>query len=247
MISKEKIKYIHTLHDKKGREEAGVFLVEGRKSLEELIVSDFETIEFFITVSFYKQNSDFFEGKRYSIVTEEESGKISTLKTNDAWVALVKIPEIELSKDTHDEIILVLDSINDPGNLGTIMRTADWYGINKIIVSKNTVEVYNPKVIIASMGSFTRVHVFYTDIEKYLEDKKNVYWAFLEWSDIHSLENKNANMPLYLVIGNESHGIGKNIEKYISNKVTIPRFWKTESLNAGIATAIILDNIKRIF
>lgn len=247
MISKEKIKYIRSLHDKKGREEEGIFLVEGRKSLEELLVSDFETIEFFISLDFYKKHSEVLQNKNYTITYEDDINKISTLKTNDSWVALVRMPERKITIEETDEIILVLDSINDPGNFWTIIRTADWYGIKKIVVSKNTVEAYNPKVIIASMGSFTRVHIFYTDLEKYLENKKNVYWAFLEWEDIHTLKNKNSLSPLYIVIGSESHGISDAIEKYVTNKITIPRFWNTESLNAGIATAIILDNIKRIF
>lgn len=246
MISKEKIKYIRFLHDKKGREEEGIFLVEGRKSLEELLVSDFEIVEFFISLDFYKKHTEMLQNKNYTITYEDDIAKISTLKTNDSWLALVKIPKAEQEKDEKNEIILILDSINDPGNLGTIMRTADWYGIKKIIASKNTVEAYNPKVVISSMWSFTRVPVFYTDLEEYLKWKTNVYGAFLEWEDIHLLKEQNTKDPLYIVIGSESHGIGKNIEKYISNKITIPRFWKTESLNAGIATAIILDNFKRV-
>jgi TrmH family RNA methyltransferase len=139
---------------------------------------------------------------------------------------------------------LVLDGINDPGNLGTIIRTADWYGVRTIIASESTVDAYNPKVIMASMGSMTRVTVLYKKLETYLAW---VTWpvlgAYLEWDDLHVIDSFPKN--LHLIIGSESHGISSKISEYITQKITIPRFGWAESLNAGIATAVILDNLMR--
>lgn len=246
MISKEKIKFIHSLHDKKWRQEEWLFLVEWRKSLEELLHSNLEIKELFITPEFYRKNSHLLEKVINTVCAQTDIEKASTLKTNDGWIALVYIPNEVKFADKKNDIVLVLDNINDPGNLWTIMRTADWYWITHIVASENTVEAYNPKVIIASMWSFSRTIVHYTNLENFLKDKNNMYGAFLEWKNIHTLEKKDISTPIYLVIGNESHGISPIIEKYIQNKITIPRFGESESLNAGIATGIILDNLKRI-
>jgi TrmH family RNA methyltransferase len=137
-----------------------------------------------------------------------------------------------------------LDEVRDPGNLGTIIRIADWYGINKLIFSTHTAEFYNPKVIQSSMGSFTRVQFYYGDLAQAFQDwKLPVYGAFLEGESIHELVNPT---PGVLLLGNESQGISKEVEKWVSSKITIPSFGKAESLNVAIATAIFCDNFKRL-
>jgi TrmH family RNA methyltransferase len=142
-----------------------------------------------------------------------------------------------------DEFALVLDDIRDPGNLGTIIRTADWFGIHKIIASEETADFYNPKVIHATMGSFCRVLVYYTALPHYLNDTQlPVYGAFLDGVDVHQLKFPNAGL---VVIGNEAQGISKEVERSVSHRITIPKKGGAESLNASIATAIILDTIFR--
>ena len=243
MLSKNQIKYIKSLHNKKERNEEKKFLVEWKKSLIELLHSDFEIEILIISESFFVENRNLVSKYSFEILKIEEITKLSTLWTNTDWIALVKQKENSELKNNWNEIILVLDEIKDPGNLGTIIRIADWYGIKKIIASNNTCELYNPKVIISSMGSFTRIKLYYTDLEWYLQNQDfPIYWAFMIWEDIHKT---NIEKSCFIVIWNESNGISKEIEKLVSKKITIPRFWEAESLNAWIATAIILDNVKR--
>lgn len=243
MLSKNQIKYIKSLHNKKERNEEKKFLVEWKKSLIELLHSDFEIEILIISESFFVENRNLVSKYSFEILKIEEITKLSTLWTNTDWIALVKQKENSELKNNWNEIILVLDEIKDPGNLGTIIRIADWYGINKIIASNNTCELYNPKVIISSMGSFTRIKLYYTDLEWYLQNQDfPIYWAFMIWEDIHKT---NFEKSCFIVIWNESNGISKEIKKLVSKKITIPRFWEAESLNAWIATAIILDNVKR--
>jgi len=243
MLSKNQIKYIKSLHNKKERNEEKKFLVEWKKSLIELLHSDFEIEILIISESFFVENRNLVSKYSFEILKIEEITKLSTLWTNTDWIALVKQKENSELKNNWNEIILVLDEIKDPGNLGTIIRIADWYGIKKIIASNNTCELYNPKVIISSMGSFTRIKLYYTDLEWYLQNQDfPIYWAFMIWEDIHKT---NFEKSCFIVIWNESNGISKEIEKLVSKKITIPRFWEAESLNAWIATAIILDNVKR--
>jgi TrmH family RNA methyltransferase len=146
-----------------------------------------------------------------------------------------------------DEFVLVLDDIRDPGNLGTILRIADWYGIKKVICSETTVDFYNPKVVSASMGSFTRILVYYSEISEYFENiEKNknteIIGTFLNSENVHHFDFPSSG---YIVLGNESNGIGSEVEKVITKKITIPRFGEAESLNVGIATAVVLDNLRR--
>jgi TrmH family RNA methyltransferase len=142
-------------------------------------------------------------------------------------------------------LTLILDGINDPGNLGTIIRTADWYVITHIIASLDTVDCYSSKVIMATMWSFTRIKISYLDLEKYLSSLSwsAIYWAYLDGESAH--EKNFSHTPAYLVIGSESHGIRPPLEKYITDKITIPCYGEAESLNAWVATAIILDNLRR--
>lgn len=243
MLSKNQIKYIKSLHNKKDRNENLAFLVEWKKSLLELLNSDFEIETLVISESFFVENRSLVSKYSFEVLKDDEITKLSTLSTNTDWIAIVKQKENIDLKNNGNEIILVLDEIKDPWNLGTIIRISDWYWITKIIVSNNTCEFYNPKVIISTMWSFSRVKIFYTDLEKYLQNQNfPIYGAFMDWENVHKTTFEKW---CFLVIGNESNGISKEIEKYITKKITIPRFWWAESLNAWVATWIILDNMKR--
>jgi TrmH family RNA methyltransferase len=242
MISKSTIKFIKSLQIKKYRKQEQCFIVEGAKSINELLNSDFETVIVLATADFISHI-----GKKTNAEIQEVSVKelesIGEFKTNESALAVARMkdnPEITVQPD---QFALVLDDIRDPGNLGTIIRTADWYGINKIVASEETADFYNAKVITSTMGSFTRVDIFYTDIEAYLSKTGHkVYGAFLDGKDVHHLDFGKGGL---IVIGNESKGISARIEKYITDRITIPRYGRAESLNAAIATAVICDNVRR--
>lgn len=243
MISKEKQKYIRNLHSKKWRQSEGQFLVEGGKSVGELLQSDFYISHLYITRKFFEKYSEYLQAKEYVICEIEDIQKLSTLHTNDMAIAIVQQKYVDITEINYDDYSLVLDTMNDPGNFGTILRIADWYGIKQVICSRETVELYNPKVIISSMGSFIRVKVFTTDLSEFLENTSlPIYGACLEGENVHT---KHFTPNGHIVIWNESHGISESIEKYIVHKITIPKFGLAESLNAWVATAVILDNVMR--
>jgi TrmH family RNA methyltransferase len=249
MLTKAMAKLIRELHDKKGRQEHGLFLVEGEKNILELLDSDFEVQQLFVTADFLNDHKAILENKKaatrleYNIVEQPELEKIGTLESNNAALAVVKQKENLSLPVEKNEIVLALDDIRDPGNLGTIIRIADWYGITKIICSPTTTDFYNPKTISATKGSFTRVDIFYTDLAEYLKNVSvPVFGAFLGGEDVHAMQFPAEGI---LVMGSESHGIGEKLSALIKNKITIPAYGKAESLNVSIATAIILDNWKR--
>jgi RNA methyltransferase, TrmH family len=232
-LSKQKQKYIQSLHLKKYRQQFGAFIVEGQKSIEELAKSDFKVLELFITD---KAKTLLINAEQISYCTEEELQKASSFKSNNYGIAVVASKENLALDIEENEWVLALDDLNDPGNLGTIIRIADWYGIKKIICSENTVEFYNPKVISSTMGSFTRVSCFYTDLKTYLESTAvPVFGAYLNGSNIHNFDFPSSGI---LMIGSESHGISTKLEHLVTKKITIPAFGKAESLNAGVAAAI---------
>jgi TrmH family RNA methyltransferase len=242
MLTKNQIKLIKSLHEKKYRAEYGFFIVEGAKGTLELLGSDFKIESIVVTENFYSKNEIAIKDKTadIEIVDQETLEKISYFETNDSAVVVVKQKENLLSNIKDEEKILALDEIKDPGNLGTIIRIADWYGIKNIVASDNTVDLYNPKVISASMGSFTRVNVLYCNLTNFLkETKKPILGALLEGQNVHTLVFPESGI---LLMGNESNGINENLKSFITDKVTIPRIGKAESLNVSIATAIILDN-----
>ncbi len=242
MISKAKIKHLKSLQVKKYRKQEQSFIVEGTKSVVELMHSDFEVLWLAGTHEFLKQNEKKLGTIRAEIVEATDSELIAagSFQSNDGALAVARM-KVNAETPIMEEFALVLDDIRDPGNLGTIIRTADWYGISKIIASEATADFYNPKVLSATMGSFCRISVFYTSLEHYLS-KTNlpVYGSFLEGSDVHNLKFEGGGL---VVIGNESNGISQAVEKLITQKITIPRIGKAESLNAAIATGIVLDVI----
>jgi RNA methyltransferase, TrmH family len=247
MLSKSRAQFVRSLHQKKFRQEHGQFLVEGAKSVQEVLTSDFRVEVLLATEAFYKENARLADRQRpqVEIVSPDELTRVGTLESNNTALAVVRTTENRPLLADPGEMVLILDDIRDPGNLGTILRIADWYGISKVICSETTAEVYNPKVISASKGSFTRVRWFYTDLHAYLQTIPTnvpIYGAFLGGTDVHSLAFGHGG---YLVMGNEANGIRPDLEPFVRQKITIPRYGAAESLNVGIATAVILDNWRR--
>ena len=246
MLSKNTVKFIKSLHQKKYRLESGKFFVEGEKSVVEVLQSSFTVDLILVTQEFATKHAALLSGKAFEVifVTPNQLEQVGQYQSNDAALAIVQMKPNQAFTPVKGELILALDEVRDPGNLGTIIRIADWYGINKLIFSTHTAEFYNPKVIQSSMGSFTRVQFYYGDLaQAFQEWKLPVYGAFLEGESIHELANPT---PGVLLLGNESQGISKEVEKWVSSKITIPSFGKAESLNVAIATAIFCDNFKRL-
>ncbi|WP_040005507.1 TrmH family RNA methyltransferase [Fibrisoma limi] len=253
MLSKNQIKYIQSLHQKKYRQQHGAFLVEGAKSVQEVLQSTFQINLLVATEAFYKENAHLTDRQRIpvEIASPAELERIGTLESNNAALAVVSAMENRPLLADPGEMALILDDIRDPGNLGTILRIADWYGVRKILCSDTTADVYNSKVISASKGSFTRVNWWYGDVGRFLAETTSkseclIYGAFLDGENVHRLSfGGKRSLPGYLVMGNESNGISAAVGQYVSQKITIPRFGGAESLNVGIATAVILDNWRR--
>ncbi|TDQ19674.1 TrmH family RNA methyltransferase [Algoriphagus boseongensis] len=246
MLSKNTVKFIKSLHQKKYRSQSGQFFVEGEKSVLEVLDSDFLVDLLLVTENFqqkYARRLERFKGEKI-LVTQNQLEQVGQFQSNDSALAVVTMKSNEAFTPTRDELILALDEVRDPGNLGTIIRIADWYGIKKMVFSLHTAEFYNPKVIQASMGSFTRVKFFYGDLQEvFTKWRLPVYGAFLKGENIHEMKSIS---PGVIVMGNESNGISGEIEKLVNHKVTIPAFGEAESLNVAIATAILCDNFKRL-
>ncbi len=245
MITKNQIKFIQSLQLKKFRQQHQFFIVEGAKNVLELLNSSYSIVTIYATSTFHKENIKAFDKQNQivEIATETELEQMGSFSSNNAAIAIVKTKE-NRELLAQNELVLVLDDIRDPGNLGTIIRIADWYGLKKIVCSENTVDLYNAKVIAATMGSFLRVSVFYTDLVKYFEKQKGVFvgGAFMDGQSIYNIVLPKSG---YLLIGNESNGISKDVEVFVNQRITIPKRGGAESLNAGIATGILLDNFFR--
>jgi len=242
MLSKAKVKFIKSLQIKKYRKQEQCFLVQGAKSVQEILHSDFEVVTIVGTEAFLTSLR-----VPKSVELIDASGRelegLGEFQSNDSVLAIARMRSSRQPPLTQDEFALVLDDIRDPGNLGTIIRTADWYGISRIIASEETADFYNPKVISSTMGSFVRIDVLYTDLQQYLSQTKHrVYGAFLNGHDVHGMTFGSGGL---IVIGNESRGISPEVEKFVTDRITIPRYGRAESLNAAIATAVICDNIRR--
>lgn len=245
MLSKARIKFIKSLQLKKYRKQEQCFVVEGGKSVQEVLKSDFKIEQLFVTEEFQQANSKAVKANvgEMIIVKPTELAGLGEYSTNDAALAVVKMKPNHPPTAMKNTFSLMLDDIRDPGNLGTIIRTADWYGIKNIIVSEETADVYNGKVIQSSMGSFIRVNIFYTHLEQYLTNNTlPVFGTFLDGENAHKI---NFGTEGIIVIGNEANGISKEVERFVTRRITIPRFGQAESLNAAIATAVICDSIRR--
>ncbi len=252
-ISTKQIKQIIALKKKQNREKKLLFIAEGEKIVSELLTSKYY-ITTIVAVDEWIHNNHEQINKSIELLksNSEELARISSMKTPNKVLAVVKMPEPDFKiNDINNQLSIVLDNIQDPGNLGTIIRIADWFGIEHVICSKNSAELYNPKVLQATMGAFLRVKVIYTELTDFFKEvKKNcrlpVYGTFLKGKNIYT---ETLSIPGIIVMGNESKGISPGLVGFIDEKITIPSFnskiYKTESLNVSMATAIICSEFKK--
>lgn len=246
MISNKWAKLIKSLQQKKYRKAEQLFFTEGEKAVLEVLASGWKVRALFATETFLQQHASL--SQQADLVQQcssDELVKTGTFSSNDAALAVVEIPTVSPFKAQPAEWTLVLDQINDPGNLGTIIRIADWYGIRHIICSPDTADCYNPKVIAAAKGSFLRVALHYQPLPDLLaQTKLPVYGAYLDGESVHQLALQQQGG--FILLGNEANGISKDVAPYISRKITIPAYGDAESLNVGIAAAVICDNLQRL-
>jgi len=241
MISKNQLKLIRQLGQKKYRKQFNQYLVQGEKNVLELLNSPLKVNDVFATQSFIDNNQSAYPQTHFITADEEQLTKASTLVSNNAAIAIIDMPSTVLPDE--NSLILALDGVSDPGNLGTIIRVADWYGIKHIVASTDSADPYNPKTISATMGSFVRVSVSQVELPEYLSTlNMPIYGAFLDGQSVHSTKFSGQGV---LLMGSESHGIREQCAKLVSDKITIPAFGEAESLNVAMATGIILDNFKR--
>jgi RNA methyltransferase, TrmH family len=242
-------KLVRALHQKKHRLAEGLFLVEGGKSVLELLAGgpghlSLEVAAVFCTGAFAQAHPHLLARAREGeVVSADDLAQVGTLQTNDAALAVVRLPPQPAQSLALGPLTLALDDLRDPGNLGAIARIADWYGIAHVVCSPTTAEWYNPKVVAASMGSFLRVQPLYTDLAAWLGScGLPVLGAFLAGESIHQVA---APERCVLLVGNEARGISPTLAHLVGRRVTIPRFGAAESLNAAMATAILCDNLRR--
>lgn len=232
-LSKNKIKWIRSLRLKKNRDSEGLFLVEGTKMVQEILTGDLATIRCIITTE------EMGGLPQESYITDVSTMKtISGLNTPGTLLAVVEKPEIPVLENNWT---LVLDGVQDPGNMGTIIRTADWFGISEIVCSTNTVDCFNPKVIQATMGSIFRVNVRYEELKHFFQNESRaVYGALLEGESMHTIEKRDQGI---LLMGNEGNGISEALKNNISHPIHIPGKGGAESLNVAVATGILISQL----
>ena len=247
-LSKNRIKYIHSLELKKIRKQEKVFLAEGHKLVEELL-GRFKCRFLVATSEWLTQNNPSVYVEEIHEVSEEELAKASLQKSPQQVLAVFEKPNDYYDKELfNNSLCLALDDVQDPGNLGTILRIADWFGIEHIFCSPNTVDVYSPKAIQATMGAIARVQVHYTPLMELITSLNNIpiYGTFLDGENIYSQSLSNNGI---IIMGNEGNGISREIEKLVNRKLFIPNYPKerstSESLNVAIATAITCAEFRR--
>jgi len=241
MLSKSRITLITSLKQKKYRLQHQLFVVEGIKTIKEFLNSSY-VLEYLYTTKEFEQVAK----EKQTVVSESDLKKVSFLKNSNSALAIFKMNPSE--KIDESKLIIALDNVRDPGNLGTIIRLCDWFGVTDLICNSETVDCYNSKVVQATMGSLTRVNVTYLNLENYLSEKKNIplYGTFMEGDNLYTMAMSSSSG--IIVLGNEANGISESIEKVITQKITIPKFGivqQTESLNVAMATSIVLSEFKR--
>ena len=247
MLSKNEIKFINSLDKKRERDIHKLFVAEGEKLVFDLIRSGGKINQIVGLTSWISENLPFFETLKLNPIeiSGSEMNRISALSSASPVMAIFHQPENFKRKSAHSSI-LILDDIRDPGNLGTIIRTADWFGIKTIICSPETVDCYNQKVIQSTMGSILRVNIIYCNLEDYILENKNKYTFYGTFMNGKSIKEMNYTTQSAIIIGNEAHGISKGVEQLIQHKIAIPGNQKAdgiqgpESLNAAVATSIVL-------
>ncbi|MFI5129746.1 MAG: TrmH family RNA methyltransferase [Chitinophagales bacterium] len=243
MLGKAKIKYIQSLGQKKHREEEGLFIAEGPKIIHELLHSVPQHVQDVYAVKeWLKENANHPHQHSFHEVSDAELERLSQLKTPNEVIAVVTKFDNAKTIATKGKISLLLDTLQDPGNFGTIIRTADWFGLSQVICSEDCADIYNPKVVQATMGSIARVNVFYTDLVKWLEQQNEVpiYVTMLEGKDVTEMAPLNEGI---IVFGNESKGIHQEIVQLANERITVRGKGKAESLNAAVAVGIVLSHI----
>ncbi|MFT3677446.1 MAG: RNA methyltransferase [Chitinophagaceae bacterium] len=241
MLTKSQIKYIQSLGHKKHRDAEGLFLAEGPKIVGEWLKEPVLRLQTIYATQQWIDQQDHLTVP-VQVVTEDELGKISQLQSPNQVLAVIYQQQSPVTLTADSSLILALDTIQDPGNLGTIIRIADWFGINAIVCSRECADIYNPKVVQATMGSLPRVKVLYADLAEWIESQPDcrIYAAALEGQDVGKMAALNAGV---LVIGNESKGISERVMAKVNVRITIPRKGKAESLNAAVATGILLSKL----
>jgi TrmH family RNA methyltransferase len=239
MVTKSELKYIQSLSDKKVRLETGCFIAEGVKLVGEMIAAGYPLKAVYALDSWESPDPSI----EVTRIEAFELEKMSMLQTPNQVLAVAIMPQKKEVLNLEGPLTIVLDGIQDPGNMGTIIRTADWFGITQIVASEDTVDVYNPKVIGATMGSFMRVSVTYKNLADWMPTVKlPLYGALLEGENVFTIKTPQKGL---LVIGSEGKGIRENILDLITYPVTIPKIGGAESLNAGIAAGIIVAQLTR--
>jgi TrmH family RNA methyltransferase len=239
MLTKNHIKLITSLVQKKQRTKYQLFTVEGKKGVDEFLRSSYKLQHLYAVTDNFDCPKE-----RFSLITEAELKKISALTTPQQVVAIFEIPNAK--EVSTDQLVLVLDAVRDPGNLGTIIRLCDWFGIEHLVCSETTVDCYNPKVVQATMGSLTRVHLSYLNLESFLKKTEgHKFGAFMDGANVYDTTLPEKGI---LIMGNEANGISEDIETLIDTRLSIPSYsvhQTTESLNVATATAILLSEFKR--
>jgi TrmH family RNA methyltransferase len=248
MLSKSKIKLITSLLQKKFRDETGLFIAEGGKLVFDLS-SSFRCSILIATVNWWSENEKIISDE-YITVTEDELKKISNQKSPQGVMAIFEKPSNDFTMgDLTNKLSLALDNVQDPGNLGTIIRVADWFGIANVFCSKNSADAYSPKTVQATMGALARVKIHYLDLPEFIKNCNNllpIYGTFMDGENIYSKELTESGI---IVMGNEGNGISEEIEKLITNRLLIPSYPSnepsSESLNVSIATALVCGEFRR--
>ncbi len=251
MISKNKKKFLSSLQQKKYRKKYAAFMGEGHKINYDLLTENISCLEIFATREWIDENTNILPEK-VTEVTTAELKSISNLKSPPQVIGIYEIVDHDITAKAFSEtLVLAIDGIQDPGNMGTIIRIADWFGIKHVICSEDTADLYNPKVVQATMGAIARVKVYYVDLPEFVRDYKNetklpVYGTFLEGENIYGRELSEKGM---IVMGNEGKGISREIEKLITDKLFIPNYppdaTTSESLNVAVATAVVCSEFRR--
>jgi TrmH family RNA methyltransferase len=244
MLVNSQVKYIQSLGHKKFRDADGVFVAEGPKIVLELLQSqNCNMVHCYATREWLHLNESILKGREHLLheVGEQELERISTLVTPNQVMAVFSKPEFN-NRHSKGNLILLLDTIQDPGNLGTILRTADWFGVTQVVASLDSADLFNPKVVQSAMGSIIRVPMLYTDLEEYIRENPDyqVFASSLEGDDI------SENLPVskaILLMGNESRGISQSLEKLATKRIRIPRVGDAESLNVAVAAGILLSRM----
>jgi RNA methyltransferase, TrmH family len=242
MLTKAEIQRLRSLRDKKQREELGLFVIEGEKGVAELIAAKIPFVELYATPAWPGHSQ--LPGGGVVTISEEEMGRISHFPTPSAVFAVGKISRAPLPSGALDHgLTLALDGVQDAGNVGTLLRVADWFGLDRVVLSPDCADVFHQKAINASMGSFARVPTHTADLASaFAATKTSVLGCDLTGSDVHALP---ALRDAIIVIGSEGQGLSAAVKKFVTYYVTIPKYGRAESLNAGVAAAIVCDNLRR--